>query len=1695
MRAPIYNDRGQFRYSDFVAYMPEFLKSEPDVVTMLQIFSDYINNAYRNIETVEKFEFAIVSRSSEINGAIANMEYLRTMLELAGTRNDYVNLLSVPRANVKSNSVFGQDSGLSPFTVNYNGSEIVDRIDNASSVVPGIKGFSDGDVIFVNYDSIPGEAEHEVAYYYDSSMNCLYRDPDGTSQDPFTGSDNSSTRIVSFKASDVSSVKTRYGHTTENGTQYKEVFFTARIYDVKSENAVKEITLPGGQEGVIDYYGTERTPSGKMRTVVRFDGENGWAWKNGYPTAIIYLSETSGANLANARGTDDKRLPLNVCVDPEYVETVCRYVILETPTINNNVLTVKLDTCYPAYANGTVYLAIKRTLQILGEFTVIKDDRESGQMDLRLSPVGKMPDLSDAGELVLLDIPLFYGRGTLDYTQASPIIRFGELMELDRNDEDGLNLVPDEKMYSYACEAISNQVLGELTIYKKEDTNRTSIDAYMDGGYRIIVPFSSPLARKFGELYDLGDRIYISGGHQYWSGTAIVSEFIAEADGYAIKLEGIRAIRPTGDAAQISVAGVGYFGTSDNVVSGIVNASRLSEDGSIVVLNGRENKLVARMYPDGHFDREIPDDNYTMEILTKTSDRARILLQVDESGKNVMTVWSRSRGDLFTRPYMMLTDDIGNVKIGTVMYNEGEEVVELVAHGEYKKGQYLYDKVSKKIYLCGEDCIVQDVNSVASSNIFVEDRIVHYSVPYVEKYNVFMPYYGSVAAMEYGSHIDYNSAPDVFTAPLYITKVEEKSLKYGWAHREFLNYGDSLNMSGRPRNGMVELHTTERSGEGTKLTVDSVMDIVNSDLFERCTWSYPHEIVTKGCSSTIAIDIDDPVVLGAEKNQKTGQWNVTVHSAAHGLVNGSLITVIGIEMGYIKGHEVNFNTQLAPVNVLDGDTFTYPITVDPKVLENKCFAEKGHGKIVYIQDHYVPIASISFDSDNNLSIVFKNLVHGPAVGDKVYLEGCTVNGETYPVGPYEVVEVNEDFTGLTLQAPFRILPVPSDGAIIRKKIMEGDVVAITDTSDEPVTFYEVNAGMWTEVERNDLITPLDLFSQTNLFDVSNTNPAYALGDGIRIREIIYTGDESDNGRATVHLESPILHFTDANRKYIEGKTVVYIVNVTPSDFNGYHVVEHINSPTSFEISMRLYNRYTNTGTATGDLNMMLYECRWYKFTIDDIEWEKTSSQATFTGKNRTTRTDGDEGTASDDGTVSLMCEYEHGLTVGDYAVLGYAFDAFDETSRLSDYAMGKVVAVSDKMNVMLNIVVGSYSPGMSIAKGVITLPNMDNLNRRYDEYSIRLESIGNEKYRFTEGDIVLAAGQLVPSQQMAYLVRSGAPWTVLKRKRILKVRHATVDEYHNSYYMDADAGDNVDEYKYTTYSDVDVAMSASVAYASRMSMVRNPLFSKPAIEDIDTTRNANAEYSSGEDYANVAPRNDMKPAFHGVPDLKYPLIEKIERLAYLRDANVIDFELIGYLARFMGYDLTAMADDVQTSNLYRTVKQQENAIREAVLNLPQYYALGGTQAGLKMLMGAFGVIGDVLTLYTNTMHPYEELLNRDEVSARLEEDTSNGTIEGTWVSTPYIDISITDDARFPQFAIQADDIQRIREQIRVWKPIQVVFKNIIMRYIGEIELNSWISGPIVGIGDFGTVIGLGDGENDEVIDAEYTDPALTNCAF
>jgi hypothetical protein len=257
---------------------------------------------------------------------------------------------------------------------------------------------------------------------------------------------------------------------------------------------------------------------------------------------------------------------------------------------------------------------------------------------------------------------------------------------------------------------------------------------------------------------------------------------------------------------------------------------------------------------------------------------------------------------------------------------------------------------------------------------------------------------------------------------------------------------------------------------------------------------------------------------------------------------------------------------------------------------------------------------------------------------------------------------------------------------------------------------------------------------------------------------------------------------------------------------------------------------------------------------------------------------------------------------------------------------------------------------------------------------------------------------------------------------------------------------------------------------------------------MDTTRRANEEYSSREDFSTVSPRHNMKSSFKGIPSMKYPLAEKIERLCYLRDAHVIDYDLIEYLARFLGYDITSLGDDVTESSLYKTKSARELAVRETIANLPQYYALGGTRSGLHMLMSAFGVIADVLTLWTDANHPYNELIPRKEVEARYEEGDT-----GKWVPTPYIDIEVTNNSDLPQFSVRQSDIERIREQIRVFKPINVVFRDFLYKVVDTVYVKPTITlGGISGSTGIGVLVNAGDADEVKV---EYGEPATVNCKF
>ena len=179
MNPIVYNKNGQFRFTDFIGYLPEFLRSEPDVVTFLQVMSDYINNAYRNVEVTDEFELVKVCTSTDSKRVMRWMETLCQMFKLACDRGDKVLYMSVPRNNVKSNVILGNANAEYVRTIEVEIEDIQDSFSSASSRLGGTSAVEDGDVVYVKYRKM--SPVMTVAYYYVKDGDILVKDNMGTS--------------------------------------------------------------------------------------------------------------------------------------------------------------------------------------------------------------------------------------------------------------------------------------------------------------------------------------------------------------------------------------------------------------------------------------------------------------------------------------------------------------------------------------------------------------------------------------------------------------------------------------------------------------------------------------------------------------------------------------------------------------------------------------------------------------------------------------------------------------------------------------------------------------------------------------------------------------------------------------------------------------------------------------------------------------------------------------------------------------------------------------------------------------------------------------------------------------------------------------------------------------------------------------------------------------------------------------------------------------------------------------------------------------------------------------------------------------------------------------------------------------------------------------------------------------------------
>lgn len=1692
------NDRGQFRYTDLVGYIPEFLQEEPDVVDFLQVMSDYINDAYRNIEDVEEFEFKLCAREADIDRVAKVLTRLRTMFELASNRGERVYYLSVPRANVKSNAIFGKTTGYTPYYVDVGLTEVAEEIRSISSIDRKVAEMEDGDVVFVNYAVMNPTVTR--AYYYSRETNSLILDPEWSSQDPFTNSANTGNRMISFLIDDISSIVKRYGG-ENSGNSYFEVLFTARVSDVQSASATEKVYFDvdrvdeAKDEVYIDYYGMEYVPGGKYHSTMEFYGAEGWAWKDGYPTGIFYLKDTSAMKLDTVGGNDGsyvsppdpaldmrvERYALSANVENDQMAGVCRF---------------RTSVAFPQNDNGRLYLMDKVTGNCIGEFTMLPSTYAEGEYVTTAYPVWMegLDECNDKDRLYIMTIPLYLNRGIADSDTAAVRVNWqfidGEYVQMDWNRATMQRIVQDSNSGRYVTAVGGPFEIDNDDVY--DDGRRTSF----------YVPFAVYAALK--EMFDQRNgTLELSCGGALWDcGNAYVvsikGNMGSEARGL-ITLDSSVVIRDLPNTVTVQLytdyngaihvtddGECGYKTTANNA-SGLGDGTHLaiynnSDTIGVTTINGYYYNKTAWV---SLYLEDMPEPGWYDLIVGKIApnDQGYVkgLQNITRSEGGWVTATCKYHdGDVFTDGIFRISDGTHTTYVRIGAGPDGESVEKFsVAHGQYLPGTTVYNEYDGQLYTCVSPYTPEvDSGAVNPATLpyFRLESTVRHRISYGSVRNRFMPFYGQVKSMEFGEKVDYSGDISVATRPLYITKVVENRLKYGWEHREFLNYGTLMDMTDRQRNGSIEVYSSAMSGDSSGFETDN--DIVTASLDRMASWDIQYPVILRGTESVTSVDVDNPVYMLAEF---TGDaWEVTVQSAGHGLVDGVVLRVAGFDK--VNGLDIN---GYWPAKIVDGDRFTFSLPVtstDPSAISVQIPVTDGC-TIEYIGDYWSDVLRVSkITGFNEYSAVMPSDMVCVRSGDRLVLIDMDVDsGRKEGISSFDIETVS-DGSDSDRSLRFRCMDIEipsvqmSDNFQLRRTPHEGDYVKVGES------IYIVRNGMWEQRDVHEVATPSRLYAKQNIVTISETNPEFALGDDLRIESIIPTGPDS----ATVRLKDQIPHFTGDNASIIENRTMVRIRNAVPGEYNGWHTVTEVYSPKAFAITVRLPAGAVVEATGVNGGEMYLNEGRWYSYTINSVSWDKISNRVTFSLDNTVK---GATGSAA-------VTSAEHGLSVGDYVIVGdrdyiVSLDADNVLGTVGAISCYRVKSVQGPYTVTLVGLDGTAADigshvGQSIARGVLLTEREDDLGSLRGEYTLQLASIGWAFYRFRNGDIVVAAAQQNPSELKAWRVNGDGAWAPVRAKRSLKVSELDIDRYYNSEYDDAAVVDGLDYDKYTTYSDVDVAGDTGMKYVAGFRDVSRAKFSVPALSDMDTTRKAVAEYSSGEDYSNVAPRYNMKPGFRGVPAMKYPLAEKIERLCYLRDAYVIDFELIEYLARYLGYDITALGEDVNESSIYSTKAEREKAIRETIANLPQYYTLGGTKAGLHMLMAAFGVIGEALTLWTDADHPYQSMIYREEVVEKVE-----GGESGKWVPTPYIDLRITNNAKYPQFIARQSDIERIREQVRVFKPINVVFRDIMLQLVDTAYLT--VSASLAGGGVFSN--GGAVGADGEELVVEYSDSNLNNCAF
>ena len=1666
------NDGGLFRFVDFMNYVPDFLKEEEDVVTLMQLFSDYLNNAYRNLEDSTRFTFNFFATESTAKNMKNRIDELVKKLTACDSNNLYVYYLSLPRTNATYNTT----DALSYIKNNiyYEGefSETI-PLDVFKNMMPNDQS-NDGDVIYIQYKD-----NSVYPYYINKADNLLVIDPMRTSQDPFKNTLNAmingAPRVIKFIPKDVSEPIVSFVGQINNANVYS-IKFDVTINEV--ENAPSKYREEIGSDTIdVDLY-TYLNDTTSFVCVDNATHSPIFNWNGDTPTGIFYFKDLY--EFINGE---------NSYIYQEYRIEKIEFIPNEQNPSRSNLGYLTLSTVVNLNAGDTFMI---ESNEVIGT-SDIHDVTLSGAYTLETEPCGNVLkirfrqaiDLTPGTSLVkymtmpnrLYKYALSYSRLGYDYSKVIPKIVWDHTASV--NDD---KVKEGDTVYPYTTRG--NKKIGELrfeNIYSfAEDPNDPTKYINVKPKNFVDIPASIEIEagshyyfeysyKDSGNLFDDNafDDVFdnplasysVSGGHAYFrklDGNAQV-KFPSIGTGSQSSIDRAVADELVVDVYAMNAAMGIYTDVADDsdvyMYSDVtpdagdfclITKIELGNDGLIKTpVNGLYTiQQATLMDPAGakyhvFFDKDIPELTtgvFEFTFLKGPDDKSRaVLATVDANACEAKCKYWYD--DIFTADYWLPSD--GSYMLKCAYKGEVDVVVHVLKYENgkgYKTGELIYWPETKSVYR-----VVKPISGNETESELKEKSAI---VPYMYNvadiarkpiYNEYMQGIFRTSQLDYGESVDvsqYSKLSDIVNR-LFVEKADDNRLIFGWKDRDFLMNMASYNTSGKARTGFCEFYTTYEENDIVLKNMENY-SVANT---------IPGEGVTlKGLANTLEVTATRLMAVATEQ----GTYLVTVTADKHNLPDHSKVRVTGAISPYDM---FDFNTpvnEFDTITVVDQNTFTYIRHSD---YDEPNVTAYGKTTVTGYRDIYNPITRIDYYLSNPTDEKYKAgylyihtaYPHGYSIYTKVSVINAPTNVEnagwidSVLGSKHKVDVIVDDYVyGIKLDA----VHVPLGGSSwLHYETVTSDSSNPLENSYSMVSpedgdvlnvdgkFYKVDIMDWEELSGDTIEAPFYLYTHQNIMDITSTNPSSAKGDENLIESITFDGN--DTVTVVVHDRMDL----------VAKKSCVYISQVYPLEFDGRFVVDTVVTPRMFTYKVVPNSIPENAGRAVNNCKMTCTEGKWFKYLVSEVMVNRKSVYEIFKYGKAIVDSIADKPSINYVET-EIPHEYKVGTRIVIYIDEKYynaiVSSVVNEKAFLYEFADGSLPID----------VLGGY-----VFKGVY-IPEQNHIDDveplgLYKQYLNCLKA----EYDFEEGDIVFANDNLRDDMPKRYIAKKGL-WTPCSEKRIMKIKKLDIDRYHNNEWDGANAGEAIDEYVYRPYTYPEVEKMIGEDLDNGISSyimpfhIRSYNFSSPYVENLDTTEQPMPQFNSKHDYASVAPRYDMDDKFKGIPDMKYPLVEKLERLIYLRDATVIDYDLIGYLARFMGYDITDAKNDVDANRMYSTREAREKAVRETVSNLPQYYTLGGTRPGLEMLMETFGLVAEVITMWTDVDRPYDELIEEDQVRIREDADYEEGKIS-KWVPTPHVKVKFRSDANFDNGVVGEEKVNTLIKNIKCFKPIQVVFDDFI----------------------------------------------------